>query len=50
MKVSRVALWLVAATLSGGVARAQQGELDRELEEAKALYREAKFAQAIAKL
>lgn len=41
---------LGAAFLCGPIARAQQLDVQQELEEAKALYREAKFAQAIAKL
>lgn len=41
---------LLVAALLTQFAHAQPLEIDRELEEAKALYREAKFAQAIAKL
>lgn len=41
---------LGAAFLCNPVVRAQQLDVQQELEEAKALYREAKFAQAIAKL
>lgn len=46
----RPILVLVMIVQVGIPLRAQGNDVDRELEEAKALYREAKFAQAIAKL
>jgi hypothetical protein len=53
MRRAAIVLGLLLATaLVGGWAAfgIQQPEVDRDLEEAKGLYREAKFAQAIAKL